>query len=75
MRMMQISVKTLDSQTKVFTVPDEVTTQEAKFYRIFDKLHTTFQFYEHFMAFLLHLIYLVIHLTSKFTVKHSLNSF
>lgn len=71
MRMMQISVKTLDSQTKVFTVPDEVTTQEAKF----DKLHTTFQFYEHFMAFLLHFIYLVIHLTSKFTVKHSLNSF
>ena len=31
MRMMQISVKTLDSQTKVFTVPDEVITQEAKF--------------------------------------------
>lgn len=30
MRMMQISVKTLDSQTKVFTVPDECTVKEFK---------------------------------------------
>ena len=72
---MQISVKTLDSQTKVFTVSDEVTTQEAKFYRILDKLRTTFQFCEHFIAFVLHFIYVVIHLNSKFIVKHTLNAF
>ena len=61
--MMQISVKTLDSQTKVFTVPDEVIyTQEAKFCRIFDKLRTTFQFYEHFMDCLLHFIDLMVRL-------------
>ena len=75
MRMMQISVKTLDSQTKVFTVPDEVTSQEAKFYRIFDVFRTTSQFYGRFMASFLHFIDLMVRVNSKFTVKHSLNTF